>query len=94
MLWANIVLFFSKSPKDVIFVESKLTVSHGSSLIQMVVVQFPFLHVVDILVCARVSEEDMLTLGNKTKTVQIRKKTQMASNLILVIFYAFTNGIS
>lgn len=80
MVGPAIVLFFSKSLNDVIFLESRLTVSHGSSLIQIDVVQLPFSHFVDILVCKRVSDDDRKALGNKTM-VEITNAEQLLQEL-------------
>ena len=86
MVGLKIVLFFNKSPNDVIFLESKFTVSHGSSLTQSVVVQLPFSHFVDILVWYRVSDDDRMVLGNKTKIEQIiDTKITIAGVIILYI---------
>ena len=86
MVGPRIVLFFNKSPNDDIFLESRLTVSHGSSLTQSVVVQLPFSHFVDILVLNCVSDDDRMALGNKTMAEQITNtETTIAAVIILSI---------
>jgi hypothetical protein len=46
----TIVLFFANSRNEVTFVEFELAVLQGSSLIQIVVIQFPFWHIVVVFV--------------------------------------------
>lgn len=87
MVGPRIVLFFNNSPNDDIFLESRLAVSHGSSLIQIVVVQLPFSHFVDILVCNRVSVDDRIALGNKTMVEQITNTETTIAAIIIICIY-------
>lgn len=82
----RIVLFFRKSPNEVIFVELKFAVSHGSLLIQSDDVQLPFTHIVDMLVWNCVSEDDRVALGNRTKIAKTTNtETTIAGIIILRI---------
>jgi hypothetical protein len=83
MVGSGIVLFSKKSPNDDIFLELRLTVSHGSLLTQIVVVQLPFSHFVDILVCNRVSVDDRIALGNKTMVEQITNTETTIAGIII-----------
>ncbi|HYY85982.1 MAG TPA: hypothetical protein VE594_02640 [Nitrososphaeraceae archaeon] len=64
------VLFFAKSPNDVIFVELEFVVLQGSSLIHIVVVQFPFWHIVVVLFWNSVLEKETIGLKDKTQIVE------------------------
>jgi hypothetical protein len=83
MVGPMIVLFFNKSPNDVIFLESRLSVSHGSSSTQIVVVQLPFSHLVDIFVWNRVSDDDRTALGTKTMVEQITNTETTIAGIII-----------
>lgn len=83
------VLFFNKSPNDVIFVELKLVVSQGSSLTQIVVVQLLPSHFVVILVCNRMSDDDRMALGNKINIAQTTETEITIAGVI--IFHIIKN---